>query len=57
MAYWAIRRNPVRVIARSILHQIKGCDRAPQFEQLEVIAQHILAFGRADHLSGSPRLA
>ncbi|MEW6491959.1 MAG: alpha/beta hydrolase [Cyanobacteriota bacterium] len=36
-----------RAIANSILHKIKGCGHAPQFEQPEVIAKHILAFGRA----------
>ena len=36
-----------KAIAHSILHQIKGCGHAPQFEQPEVIAKHILAFGRA----------
>ena len=46
-----------RAIAHSILHKIKGCGHAPQFEQPEVIAQHILAFGRADESSRSPRLA
>ncbi len=46
-----------RAIAHSILHKIKGCGHAPQFEQPEVIAQHILAFGGADESSGSPRLA
>ncbi|HEY9675643.1 MAG TPA: alpha/beta hydrolase [Waterburya sp.] len=33
-----------RAIAHSVLHKIKGCGHAPQFEQPEVIAQHILAF-------------
>lgn len=33
-----------RAIANSILYKIKGCGHAPQFEQPEVIAQHILAF-------------
>ncbi|MCA1993499.1 MAG: alpha/beta hydrolase [Coleofasciculus sp. S288] len=33
-----------RAIARSVLHKIKGCGHAPQFEQPEVIAKHILAF-------------
>jgi pimeloyl-ACP methyl ester carboxylesterase len=46
-----------KAIAHSILHKIKGCGHAPQFEQPEVIAQHILAFGGADESSGSPRLA
>ena len=36
-----------KAIAHSILHRIKGCGHAPQFEQPEVIARHILAFGRA----------
>ena len=35
-----------KAIAHSILHNIKGCGHAPQFEQPEVIAKHILAFGR-----------
>jgi pimeloyl-ACP methyl ester carboxylesterase len=40
-----------KAIAHSILHKIKGCGHAPQFEQPEVIAKHILAFGRADESS------
>jgi pimeloyl-ACP methyl ester carboxylesterase len=40
-----------KAIAHSILHNIKGCGHAPQFEQPEVIAKHILAFGRADESS------
>lgn len=40
-----------KAIAHSILHKIKGCSHAPQFEQPEVIAKHILAFGRADESS------
>jgi pimeloyl-ACP methyl ester carboxylesterase len=46
-----------KAIAHSIVHKIKGSGHAPQFEQPEVIAQHILAFGGADESSGSPRLA
>ena len=46
-----------RAIAHSILHKIKGCGHAPQFEQSEVVAKQILAFGRTDESSGSPRLA
>ncbi len=33
-----------RAVARSILHKIKGCGHAPQFEKPEAIAQYILAF-------------
>ncbi len=33
-----------RAIANSILHKIEGCGHAPQFEQPEVIAKHLLAF-------------
>ena len=40
-----------KAIAHSILHKIKGCGHAPQFEQPEVIAKQILAFGRADESS------
>lgn len=36
-----------QAIAHSILHKIKNCGHAPQFEQPEVIAQDILAFGSA----------
>ncbi len=46
-----------RAIAHSILHEIKGCGHAPQFEQPELIAGHILAFGGADESIGSPRFA
>jgi pimeloyl-ACP methyl ester carboxylesterase len=34
-------------IAYSTLHKIQGCGHAPQFEQPEVIARHILSFGCA----------
>lgn len=40
-----------RAIANSILHKIKACGHAPQFEQPEVIAQHILAFRQTDKSS------
>src|SRR4028119_1376904 len=36
-----------KAIAHSVLHIIKGCGHAPQFEQPEAIARHILAFGCA----------
>ena len=36
-----------KAIAHSILHKIKGCGHAPQFEQPQVIARQILAFGCA----------
>jgi pimeloyl-ACP methyl ester carboxylesterase len=43
-----------KAIAHSILHKIKGCGHAPQFEQPEVIANHILAFRCATKASHSP---
>jgi pimeloyl-ACP methyl ester carboxylesterase len=33
-----------RAIAHSVLHKIKGCGHAPQFEQPEVISRYILSF-------------
>ncbi len=42
-----------RAIAHSILHKIKGCGHAPQFEQPEAIARHILTFGCAAESSHS----
>jgi pimeloyl-ACP methyl ester carboxylesterase len=42
-----------KAIANSILHKLKGCGHAPQFEQPEVIARHILAFGRSTESSHS----
>jgi pimeloyl-ACP methyl ester carboxylesterase len=36
-----------KAIAHSVLHIIKGCGHAPQFEQPDAIARHILAFGSA----------
>ncbi len=36
-----------KAIAHSILHKIKGCGHAPQFEQPDVSARHILTFGCA----------
>ena len=43
-----------KAIAHSILHKIKGCGHAPQFEQPEVIARHILAFSCTAESSLSP---
>ena len=43
-----------KAIAKSILHKLKGCGHAPQFEQPEVIAKHILAFGCSAESSHSP---
>ena len=36
-----------KALAHSTLHKIKGCGHAPQFEQPEVVARHILGFGCA----------
>jgi pimeloyl-ACP methyl ester carboxylesterase len=43
-----------KAIAHSILHKIKGCGHAPQFEQPEVIARYILAFSCTAESSLSP---
>jgi len=52
---WYKRPDWFAVIGVSRLYE--GCDRAPKFEQPEVIALHILAFrGQMSHLGGSDRL-
>ncbi|MBW4547119.1 MAG: alpha/beta hydrolase [Symplocastrum torsivum CPER-KK1] len=43
-----------KAIANSILHKLKGCGHAPQFEQPEIIAKYILAFGCSTESSHSP---
>jgi pimeloyl-ACP methyl ester carboxylesterase len=43
-----------KAIAHSILHKIKGCGHAPQFDQPKVIARHILAFSCTADTSPSP---